>query len=66
MVSYAYHPGPHVDPAIQRRSRLCNAEKRHTGRYQQVCDHPESTGIRIIQLRTNILLNAAGVFVDGE
>ena len=50
MVSYAYHPGPHVDPAIQCRSRFRDAEKRHPGRYQQVCDRPESTGIGIMAL----------------
>ena len=37
-----------VVPAFQCRGRLCNAEKRHTRRYGQVCDHPESTGIGIM------------------
>ena len=41
MVSYAYHPGPHVVPAFQCRGGFCNAEKKHPGRYQQVCDYPE-------------------------
>ncbi len=46
-----------VVPALQCRSRFCHAEKRHTGHYQQVCDHPESTGIGIMQFPTNTTRN---------
>jgi len=48
MVSYAYHPGPHVVPALHGWRCFCNAEKKYTGRYQPVCDRPGSTGIGII------------------
>jgi hypothetical protein len=42
MVSYPYYPGPHVVPAVQCWSGVCNAEKKYPWRCQPVCDNPES------------------------
>jgi hypothetical protein len=38
MVSYPYHTGAPVVPALQSGSCFCNVEKRHTGCDQPVCD----------------------------